>query len=123
MTRFMMELSGKLGAYWKADAEKELAKVRDDLEAGLITIDDKGIARNCVGRVVMSDMLEKIALVTDKVDTDATAAARDLEVEKELEEYRRNSRSYGAEDLAEMRAAFGAGATVVDAITGKKIRL
>ncbi len=123
MTRFMMELSGKLGAYWKANAEKELEKVRNDLEAGLVTIDDKGVARNCIGRVVMSDMLEKIALVTDNVDVEATATARDLEVEKELMEYRNNKLPYSAEDVAEMRAAFGAGETVVDVVTGKKIRL
>ena len=71
----------------------------------------------------MSDMLEKIALVTDKVDVEATATARDLEVEKELIEYRNNKRPYSAEDMAEMRAAFGAGETVVDVVTGKKIRL
>lgn len=123
MTRFEMELSGKLGAYWKAEAEKELAVVKADLEADRITIDDNGVARNCVGRVVMSDMLEKISLVTDKVDVEATKLAREAEVERELREYRANSRPYGAEDLAEMRAAFGPGATAVDVITGEEIQL
>lgn len=123
MTRFLMELSGKLGAYWKAEAEKELAAVKADLEAGRITIDDNGVARNCIGRVVMSDMLEKLSLVTDKVDAEATALAREADVEKELREYRTNSRPYSAEELAEMRAAFGTGATVVDVLTGEEIQL
>ena len=39
MTRFERELSGELGAYWKSSAEKELARVREDLDAGRITID------------------------------------------------------------------------------------
>ena len=57
MTRFERELSGALGAYWKASAEKELAEIKADLENGKITIDKNGVARNCIGRVLMSDML------------------------------------------------------------------
>lgn len=123
MTRFMAEFNGKFGAWWKAEAEKELAEVKADLEAGRITIDDNGVARNCVGRVVMADMLEKIALVTDEVDTAATTCARDAEVKESLREYRANRRPYSSEDLAEMRAAFGPGETVVNVLTGERIQL
>ena len=42
MTRFERELSGALGAYWKASAEKELAEIKSDLENGKITIDKNG---------------------------------------------------------------------------------
>lgn len=123
MTRFMKELNGSLGAYWKAEAEKELARVKADLDAGRITIDDNGIARNCIGRVLMADLLEKLALVTDKADVAATNAAREAEVAKELESYRANKKPHTAEELAEMRAAFGPGTTVVDVLTGEKITL
>lgn len=123
MTRFMMELSGHLGAYWKAEAEKELAEVKADLETGRITIDEAGIARNCIGRVVMADMLEKITLVTDKVNAVATTLAREAEVEESLREYRDNKHPYSAEDLAEMRAVFGPGVTVVNVLSGERIRL
>ena len=77
MTRFERELSGALGAYWKTSAEKELEKIRAELEQGLITIDENGVARNRIGRVLMSDMLEKLTYITDEVDAEATAAARD----------------------------------------------
>lgn len=123
MTRFMKEFSGRLGDFWKAEAEKELAAVKADLEAGQITIDDNGVARNCIGRVVMSDMLEKIALVTDKVDTVATTFAREAEVEESLREYRANRHPYSAEELAEMRAAFGPGARVINVLSGEEIWL
>lgn len=123
MTRFMKEFSGRLGDFWKAEAEKELAAVKADLEAGQITIDDNGVARNCIGRVVMSDMLEKIALVTDKVDTVATTFARETEVEESLREYRANRHPYSAEELAEMRAAFGPGARVINVLSGEEIWL
>lgn len=123
MTRFMKELNGDLGAYWKAEAEKELARIKADLEAGQITIDENGIARNCIGRALMDDMLEKLALVTDKADRSATEAARAAENAEFLEEYRRNRKPHSAEEIAEMRSAFGAGTKVVDIITGETITL
>ena len=123
MTRFMKELNGDLGAFWKAEAEKELARIKADLEAGKITIDEDGVARNCIGRALMDDMLEKLALVTDKADRSATEAARAAENAEFLEEYRRNRKPHSAEEIAEMRAAFGAGTAVVDIITGEKITL
>ena len=114
MTRFMKELNGDLGAFWKAEAEKELARIKDDLETGRITIDENGVARNCIGRALMDDMLEKLSLVTDKANTSATEAARAAENAEFLEEYRRNRKPHTTEEIAEMRAAFGTGTKVVD---------
>lgn len=123
MTRFQKELSGELGAYRKKAAEKELEKVKTDLQAGRITIDGSGVARNCIGRVLMSDMLEKLAMVTDKVSVEATTAARDKEVSKSLAEYRKNVRPVSEEERMEMQAAFGKGTTVVNILTGEKTEL
>lgn len=123
MTRFQRELNGELGAYWKREAEKELERVKTDLQAGKITIDENGVARNCIGRVLMSDMLEKLAMVTDKVSMEATTAARDKEVSESLAEYRKNARPATEEERMEMQAAFGKGTTVVNVLTGEEIDL
>lgn len=123
MTRFMQEYNGLRGEFWKKEAEKELAKVKAELEAGKITIDENGIARNCIGRILMADMLEKLAIVTDKVDGFATTKAREEQVHRELEEYRATKRSYTEAELNAMRAAFGAGTTVRDIFTGEEITL
>lgn len=123
MTRFERELSGALGAYWKASAEKELEKIAAELEAGKITIDENGVARNCIGRVLMSDMLEKLTYITDAVDAEATKAAREAEVEASLAAYRKNARPATSEELNEMRAAFGEGQTVVNILTGQRYSL
>ena len=123
MTRFERELSGALGAYWKNSAEKELEEIRKDFAEGKITIDENGVARNCIGRVLMSDMLEKLTYVTDKVDEEATKAARDEEVTRSLAEYRRNAKPASEEEINEMRAAFGEGQTIVNILTGERITL
>ena len=123
MTRFQKELSGELGAYWEKEAQKELERVKADLQVGKITIDENGVARNCIGRVLMSDMLEKLAMVTDKVSVEATTAARDKEVSKSLAEYRKNVRPVSEEERMEMQAAFGKGTTVVNILTGEKTEL
>ena len=123
MTRFERELSGALGAYWKTSAEKELEEIREELEQGLITIDENGVARNRIGRVLMSDMLEKLTYITDAVDTEATTAARDEEVSRSLTAYRASAKPASEEEKNEMRAAFGKGQTVVNILTGERITL
>ena len=123
MTRFEKELSGALGAYWKKEAEKELARVEKDLEEGRITIDENGIAKNCIGRTLHDDMLEKVAMVTSKVNVETTRAARDEETAKAIEAYKASYTGPSEEEMFEMRAAYGKGTTVVDIFTGKKIKL
>ena len=123
MTRFERELSGALGEFWKNNAQKELQKTKEDLESGKITIDENGVARNCIGRALMSDMLEKLTHITDAVDTEATNAAREEEVAAALEKYRRNAKPASEEEKNEMRSAFGKGQTVVNILTGERITL
>ena len=123
MTRFEKELSGALGAYWKKEAKKELERVKKDMDEGKITIDENGIARNCIGRTRHDDMLEKVAMVSDKVNVEATRTARDEETAKVIEAYRASYTGPSEEEMFEMRAAYGKGTTVVDIFTGKKIRL
>ena len=123
MTRFMKELSGDLGAYWQDHARREVEAVAAELEAGEITIDEAGVARNCIGRVLMSDMVEKLTLVTNKVNVAATEAARSAEASEAVKSYQATRKPHSAEEIAEMRAAFGAGTTVVDVLTGEQINL
>ena len=123
MTRFERELSGALGAFWKKEAEKELARIEKDLENGKITIDEKGIARNSIGRVLMSDMAEKVSYITDRIDLEATKEARSEAVSQVLTALKNNARPATEEEKDEMRAAFGKGQTVVNILTGERINL
>ena len=71
----------------------------------------------------MSDLLEKLTYIMDKVDVEATKAAREAETDAFRGSYRKANNRRSAEELSEMRAAFGTGTTVVDIITGERIRL
>lgn len=117
---FENELRGLLGDFWKKDAERRVEKVKEDLKAGRITIDEFGIAYNSLGRVVMSDLAEIIHYVTPQIELDATEQARKLEVQMSLRDY---TSMRSPELLAEIRSEFGAGHTVVDVINGETYRL
>ena len=122
-SRFQRELLGELGKYWKEAAENELIRVAEMIENGKIIIDSNGVARNEIGRVLMSDMLEKVAIVNNDVDVKATEAARLEEIHNFCEEYRRNHTQPTEEELAEARAEFGQNAAIVNILTGERYTL
>lgn len=119
MTRFRMELSGKLGQFWQNEAQKELERVKSDLYSCKIVIDGDGVARNSIGRALADDMLEKVELVApDCVNVSATRATYEAEVREALKGYA--SRQPSGEEMHEMRSAFGTGTTVVDVLSGRR---
>lgn len=124
MTRLQQELSGKLGGFWEKSAEKLIQKVKKDIEDGKIIIDNDGVARNQLGRVIMSDLAEVVSMVSDKFDEEATKAERKKETEKFLKEYRKRQEKQvlSTEEMAEMRSTFGSG-VVVDVASGRKYKL
>lgn len=121
MTRFKMELSGVLGEFWKKQAEQELQKVKSDLDSGRITIGADGVARNYIGRALSDDMLEKLMMVASeevKFYLKPTQRVRKAETAEAVQRYA--NRETGAEEMHEMRSAFGAGTTVVDVLMDRK---
>ena len=123
MTRFDREISGSLGAFWKKNAEEEVRKAvaQADTQA---TVEADGVIRwNSNGRYLMDDFCEKLEYAGYAFDREATATKRDVQNAESLARYCRNDRGLFGEELAEARAAFGEGTTVVDVLTGKKTRL
>lgn len=126
MTRFERELSGALGAYWKSGAEKEIRKMEERQMNGEIFFGADGVVRwTSNNRVMPKDCREILSHTAyrDLFSEEASRAAEDAESAAFLESYRKNYTGPSEEEKAEMRAAFGTGSTVVDVITGKRIRL
>lgn len=86
--------------------------------------DDEGVYRwKSNNHVPFSDMLECWNL--DPETFAKCVAAREADDSKFIAEYKERMKNYvpSAEEMYEMRAAFGEGETVVNVITGEKIQL
>ena len=126
MTRFERELNGSLGSYWAENAKKEIRKMEERQITGEIFFGADGVVRWTSNNPVMPKDCREILSHTvyrDLFNEDASRAAEEAETTAFLEAYRKNYKGPGEEEKVEMRAAFGTGATVVDVITGERIRL
>ena len=120
MTRFAREWNGELGAFWQKNAHEEAARLlaqRDNIE-----VEEDGAAKwKSSGNYLPADVVEKLTFAgADFFSAEATAKKREAQRAEFLANYRHEVTE---EERSEMRAAFGPGATVVDIISGKRIRL
>lgn len=123
MTRFEQEISGALGEFWKKDAEKAVKRAVEQADAEATVEDDGAIRWNSNGSYLMDDFCEKLEYAGYPFSRSATQEKREAQVTRELAEYRASRHAPTAEERAEMRAAFGEGATVVNVLTGERTRL
>lgn len=138
ISRFQQEISGDLDRavaerrgepnnhYWQKSAEKEVAKMVEQYKNGELLIDENGVATWASnGNAIPEECVEKAVYGGLAINVELTRKVRDEQTEKSLAEYRERMKNhvYSEEELYEMRAAFGEGAVVVDAITGRRIQL
>ena len=123
MTSFYQEITGVLGDYWKKDATK---RVQDYVEEAKMKADvdsNEAIRWKNNGNYLMDDYCEVLEYAGYPFSREATKAARDAQVAQQLADYRTNPPMMTDEYIAEMRAAFGSGTSVVDVISGQRILL
>ena len=121
MTRFEQELSGALGAFWKKNAEQEVTRLLAQTKD--IEVEPDGAAKwKTNGSYLPKEVIEKLAYGGFEFSPEATRAKREIQTTAFLRDYRANHRTT-EEEKNEMRAAFGAGQTVVNIITGEQIAL
>lgn len=122
MTRFAREWNGELGAFWQKNAHEEAARLlaqRDNIEVA----EDGAAKWKSNGSYLPADVVEKLIFAgADFFSEEATAAKREAQTTEFLQNYRRSYRTT-AEERTEMEAAFGKDTTVVNIITGEKIKL
>ena len=123
MTRFQKEISGLLGAYWKMSAEKEVNAAVESAAREAAVDENGAISWKSNGSYLPDDYCEKLEHAGYPFSREATKAAREAQVSRELAEYRRNYRGPSAAEMDEMRAAFGEGTTVIDVLAGVKVQL
>ena len=124
MTRFERELNGSLGEFWRKNAMQEIEKMQARADNDEIRTNMNGAAFwNSNGNYLPADCAEILSHTDFPFSLEETAKARETQTAAFLEDYRKSYTGPGEEEKAEMRAAFGTGSTVVDIITGKRIRL
>jgi hypothetical protein len=97
-----------------------------DIEHERVRVDEEGIARWISnGHAVPRESALILHGLGLALDIGATKAAEEAETREFLAAYRERMAGHvpDAEELAEMRAAFGPGATVVNVITGQETQL
>lgn len=109
MTRFDRELNGEFGDYWKKQAIQYLHKIEEEVFNGEITIDSDGVARNCIGRVVVDEVANALDYIIQdgSFRWDKTIEARQKENEEFIKNYIAQDRGPSDEEIIEMKAAFG----------------
>ena len=123
MTRFQKEISGQLGEWWQNNAKKEVEKAmaKASTEA---TVDENGVIRwNSNGGCIPDDYCEKLEYGGFEFSREATREARELEDAEFIRQYKAFKCEPTEEQLAEMRATFGAGTKVVDIMSGREYQL
>ena len=106
-------------AHWRKSKSSRSAPT-----TGEILLDEDGGAYWKESGNYLPNNCVEILLHTDfKFSPEATAAAKDRQQDEFLARYRSTAHIVSAEELCEMRAAFGPGETVVNLITGESIRL
>ena len=123
MTRFEQEINGSLGAFWKKNTEEEVRKAVVQADEKATVEADGAVKWNSNGLYLMDDFCEKLEYAGYAFSREATAEKRDEQNAESLAEYRKSDRGLSGEALAEARAAFGEGTTVVNVLTGKKTLL
>lgn len=125
MTRFDRELRGEFGDFWKKEAIRYLHKIEEEVFKGEITVDSDGVARNCIGRVVVDEVANALDYIIQdgSFRLDKTVEAREVEDAQFIKNYIAQDRGPSDEEIIEMKAAFGEGTIVIDVLTGKRIQL
>lgn len=104
--------------------KKEAERIASDFEQSAFVSD--GVVRwNSNNHVPPQDILDFWEFLEKPFDIAKSSMTREREDNAFIAEYRRTqaNRQPSGEELAEMRAAFGEGGTVVNVITGRKINL
>lgn len=112
---------GKFNCHPTAIVPQASSALADFVKA---TVDADGVVTwDSNGQVPPADILALWDSQDLPFDYEASVAARDAQVAESIKQYRANYQPPTGEQLAEMRAAFGPGGTVVDVISGHRIQL
>jgi len=121
MTRFLREISGQLGDFWKKSAEEEVIKAVKLANEDSIVETDGAIKWKKSGNYVPDDLCEKLEYAGFNFSREVTNNKREEQNALFFKNYRESKREIDSEQKVEMNANFEKDDIVIDVITKKKI--
>jgi len=123
MSRFKQEISGQLGEFWMKHAKAEVERLVEQAKTNATVEEDGAIRWNSSGNYIPDDCCEKLEYAGFDFSREATRVKREQQTEEFLVRYKAMEKEPSVEEIAEMRATFGAGTVVENLLTGRKIQL
>ena len=125
-TAFLRDLQSD-NVFWRRQATAKVFEMVQSFYTAKVFFEN-GVAKwSSNSNIIPQDCYEPLAYsnVLPKVYLSKNIEARKEETSKFISDYKKKQKGYkpSAEERAEMEAAFGKGATVVDVITGNKYKL
>ncbi len=124
MSRFLREISGQLGDFWKKSAEEEVIKAVKLANEDSVVETDGAIKWKKSGNYVPDDICEKLEYAGFKFNRTATKNKKDKQSAEFIKTYIENNknRDFTEEEKIEMDATFGPDTNVVDVLSGRQYR-
>ena len=123
MTRFLREISGQLGDFWKKSAEEEVIKAVKLANEDSIVETDGAIKWKKSGNYVPDDLCEKLEYAGFNFSREVTNNKREEQNALFFKNYRESKREIDSEQKVEMNANFEKDDIVIDVITKKKYKI
>lgn len=120
MTRFEKKISGKLGDFWKNDAEKEVRKAVEKATNDAVVESDGAIKWKQSGNYLMDDFCEKLEYANFNFNRNKTAEKRNAQITDVIMNLRNQRVDFSAEEKMELDANNKPGTVIVNVITGNK---
>lgn len=121
MSRFLREISGQLGDFWKKSAEEEVIKAVKLANEDSIVETDGAIKWKTSGNYIPDDLCEKLEYAGFNFSREMTNNKREEQNALFFKNYRESKREIDSEQKVEMNANFEKDDIVIDVITKKKI--
>jgi hypothetical protein len=123
MSRFLREISGQLGDFWKKSAEEEVIKAVKLANEDSIVETDGAIKWKKSGNYVPDDLCEKLEYAGFNFSREMTNNKREEQNALFFKNYRESKREIDSEQKVEMNANFEKDDIVIDVITKKKYKI
>lgn len=123
MSRFLREISGQLGDFWKKSAEEEVIKAVKLANEDSIVETDGAIKWKKSGNYVPDDLCEKLEYAGFNFSREVTNNKREEQNALFFKNYRESKREIDSEQKVEMNANFEKDDIVIDVITKKKYKI